>query len=265
MVTRHKQIDWSNDLADSIWFHIGQYLTVHDIHRLTRTCFRLYKLFTSHHFWSYHVRREFGQQVWSRFIQHSDFLINIDENDIGQSCRKPCQSKIVYIQLKQRQRISLAHMSCLSFDGNRNCKLIADPSSLTGHVLAINDSLQLCYSLRIETLFRNMLPGRYDVIWRMKLDLPYMFGETEFVAITQQKLTGQIGFTRWTQEDFLAMYKCFNCDQTNTNLWFYQTMGMVEILGHQPCHVSVSMINEDAIHAKHGVFLDYVELKRRLE
>src|SRR5690606_26108095 len=133
------------------------------------------------------------------------------------------------------------------------------------YVLYIKDSVEFCYSIRIETSFKNILPGKYDVIWRMKLELPYMLGDTEFLAFAEQFNSGEIAYMRWTQDDFLSMYRCFNCDITKTNLWFYQTIGVVEINGDKPCNVYISMINNDSIHAKHGVFLDYVELKLRLE
>ena len=270
MVTRQDHpIDWSTTLNDSLWFHIGQYLTIHDIHRLSRTCSRLQTFFTSHHFWSYLIRQRFGLTTWQRFVRNATPLRSEDDDDAERNhlphSEKPCRSRRIYFQLIQRQCISFADFHHFSFDANRTYRTISDASSLTGHVLAINDSVALCYSLRLETIFRDILPGTYDVIWRMRLELPYMLGATEFIAVVEQVNPGQTAYTRWTQDDFLSMYRCFNCDYTKTNLWFYQTTGTIEVLGPEPCHVHVAMINDDPAHAKHGICLDYVELKRQAE
>jgi len=266
MITEQQhQLDWSIDLIDSLWFHISNYLTINDIHRLSRTCSHLHILFTSNDFWSYLIRRQFGHIIWHRLIKNSSLLPNDNCKNIFDSNNKPCRSKFIYFELIKRKRRSFSELHLFSFDTNRNYTTIADPSSLTGYVLNIKDSIELCYSLHIETIFENILPGKYDVIWRMKLNIPYMLGETEFLAIAEQINPGQIAYMRWTQEDFLSMYRCFNCDMTKTNLWFYQTIGIVEINGDKPCNVYISMTNQDSIHAKLGVLLDYVELKLRLE
>lgn len=266
MVTReeeeehhHHQLDWSIDLIDSIWFHIGNYLNINDIHRLTRTCSHLYRLFISNDFWSYLIRKQYGNIIWYRLIKNSSLFLNDQEN------RKHSRSKLIYFELIKRKRISFADLNRFSLDTNRNYKTLIDPSSLTGYVLYIKDSIELCYLLHIQTIFYNILPGKYDVIWRMKLDLPYILGETEFLAIPEQTKPSQIAYMKWTQEDFLSMYRCFNCDITKTNLWFYQTIGIIEINDDKPCNVHISLINQDSMHAKHGLYLDYVELKLRLE
>ncbi|CAF1232442.1 unnamed protein product [Adineta steineri] len=265
MVTNEQhELDWSIDLIDSVWFYIGSYMSIHDIHRLTRTCYRLHTLFTSNDFWSYLIRKKFGNQVWHRLIKNSSLFID-DENKLFNCITKPCHSKLIYIELMTRKCISFSEFNLFSFDTNRNYTTIADPSSLNGYVLYIKDSLELCYSLHIETIFKNILPGKYDVIWRMKLDIPYIVGDTEFYAAAEQISPGQVAYMRWTQEDFLSMYRCFYCDITKTNLWFYQTIGFVEINGNKPCDVYISMTNYDSLHAKHGIYLDYVELKLRLE
>ena len=268
MVTKQQQqqqhqLDWSIDLIDSLWFHISNYLTINDIHRLSRTCSRLYTLFNNNDFWSYRIRKQFGYSIWYRFVKNS-LLIN-DQNQICHINNRSCRSKLIYIKLIQRRRISFCDFNPFSFDTNRNYITVADSSSLNDYVLYIKDSVEMCYSLHIETLFENVLPGKYDVIWRMKLDAPYMLGETEFFALAEQINPGQTAYMRWTQEDFLAMYKCFHCDITKTNLWFYQSIGIMEINGDKPCDVFISMTNHDSAHAKYGVFLDYVELKLCLE
>ena len=247
----------SQDLTDSVWFHIGDYLTIEDIERLSRTCSHLYQIFTSHDFWSYLIRHRFGSAVWRRFIKDSS--IEPLEN------RPDCRSKLIYSELLQRKTISFTDESQMTFDNNRNYHIRTDLSSFNGQILHIDDSVEFCYSLQIETVFRNVLPGRYDVIWRMKLDLPYILGETDFIAAPEKADRGRYAMTRWTQEDFLTMYRCFHCDLSRSNLWFYQSMGIVEINGHERCDVYVSMVNHDEIHAKHGLYLDFVELKLRLE
>lgn len=252
-------IDWSIDLFDSLWFHIGSHLTLNDIHRLSRTCSHLYRLFTSNDFWSFLIRKEFGQQIWYRLIKNSSLSL--------EHHTKTCRSKFIYVELSKRKQISFSDLDLLILDTNRNYSTIADPSSLNGYVLYLDDSLQLCYAIQIETVFKNILPGKYDVIIRMKLDIPYMFGTTEFFAVAEQDQSGQIAYLRWTQDDFFSMYRCFNCEisLTDTNLWFYQTIGTVEIVGNLPCNIHVSINNQDGISAKHGVYLDYVELKLRIE
>ncbi|CAF3039229.1 unnamed protein product [Rotaria sp. Silwood2] len=264
MVTKQqRQFDWSIDLIESLWFHISNYLTINDIHRLSRTCSHLYTLFTSNDFWSYLIRRQFDYKIWNCSIKNSLVLNN--DNKISNLKNKPCRSKIIYFELIKRKRISFSDFNLFTFDTNRNYTTIADPSSLNGYVLYIKDSIEICYSLHIETLFENILPGKYDVIWRMKLSTPYMLGETEFFAVAEQVNPGRAAYMRWTQDDFLSMYRCFYCDITKTNLWFYQTIGIIEINGNKPCNVFISMTNHDSVHAKHGVYLDYVELKLCLE
>jgi len=264
MVTEQEQLDWSLDLIDSLWFHIGSYLSINDIERLSRTSSRLYELFTNNDFWSYLIQLKFGSAIWRRFIKNSSRLLEIN-NELFQATNKSCRSKLIYSALLKRQCISFGDFDKISLDTNRNYTTIADGSSLNGHVLYIHDSVEFCYSLHIETIFKDILPGRYDVICRMKLDLPYMLGETEFVAIAEQTNPGEIAYTQWTQEDFLSMYRCFNCELTKTNLWFYQRIGIVEVIGSELCNVYVAITNQDPVHAKHGVYLDYIELKLRSE
>ncbi|CAF0771362.1 unnamed protein product [Adineta ricciae] len=255
-----EKLDWSTDLIDSLWFHIGSFLSINDIERLSRTSFRLRTLFTTNDFWSYLIRRQFGSAIWRRFIKNPSILQQ-DDKRLNSSCR----SKLIYSELVKRQCVSFGDFDQINLDTNRNYTTIADSSSFSGHVLYIHDSVEFCYALHIETMFKNILPGRYDVICRMKLDLPYMLGETEFVAIAEQTNPGEIAYTQWTQEDFLSMYRCFNCDLTGTNLWFYQQIGVVEIHGNDLCNVYVSITNQDPIHAKHGVYFDFIELKLRSE
>ena len=250
-------LDWSTELIDSLWFHIGHYLTIDDLQRLSQTCSRLQQLFTGNDFWSHLIRIRFGPAVWRRFIQNSSLLAD--------STSPVCRSKLLYLELLQRKCVSFADIDRISLDTNRNYTTLPDASSLSGQVLQIHDSVEFCYALQIETLFKNILPGRYDVIYRMKLDLPYMLGETEFLAVAEQDQPAEMALTRWTQEDFLSMYRCFHCDHSKSNLWFYQNMGTVEIHGDQPCDVYVSLLNQDSIHAKHGLSLDFVELKLRPE
>jgi hypothetical protein len=254
MTTEQEQPDWSLDLFDSLWFHIGNFLTIEDINRLSQASFRLHELFTSNDFWSHLIRMKFGSAVWRRFIKNPSILFD-----------PSCRSKLIYTELQQRHCISFADFDQISLDTNRNYTTIADSSSFNGNVLYIHDSIEFCYALHIETMFKNILPGRYDVICRMKLDLPYMLGETEFIAVADQTNPGEIAYTKWTEEDFLSMYRCFNCELSNTNLWFYQKIGIVEVNGNERCNVYLSIINQDPIHAKHGVYLDYVELKLRSE
>lgn len=258
--TEHQtQYDWSIDLVDSIWFYVSNYLTINDIHRLSRTCSRLHTLLTTNDFWSYLIRKHFGYKIWNRSLTFTQDRKSSDSNN------KPCRSKLIYFELAKRKCISFSDFNLFSFDTNRNYTIIADPSSLNGHVLYIKDSLEICYSLHIETLFENILPGKYDVIWRMKLNTPYILGETEFFAAAEQANQKGTACMRWTQDDFLSMYLLFYCDVTKTSLWFYQSIGSIEINGDKPCNVFVSMTNHDSIHAKHGVYLDYVELKLCLE
>ncbi|CAF2049154.1 unnamed protein product [Rotaria magnacalcarata] len=265
MVTAHEQPDWSTDLTDSVWFHIGNYLSINDINRLSRTCVHLHTLFTSNDFWSYLIRVKFGTTVWRRFVKNSSILSNEISELASSTDAMTCRSKLIYSQLNKRQCISFADFSKVSFDNNRNYTTFTDSSSLNGEVLYVHDSIEFCYSLHIETTFKNILPGRYDVICRMKLDLPYMLGDTEFVAIAEQTNPSEIAFTRWTQDDFLSMYRCFNYDLSKANLWFYQRIGIVEIQGNERCNIYVSISNQDPTHAKHGLYLDYVELKLRLD
>ena len=264
---RHPTVQWCQDLPESIWFHISQYLTISDIHRLSRTCSRLHTLLSSQHFWSYLIRQKFGQQIWKNFVQNS--LSNFDDLDekLLNFSYFICPAKSIYVQLIKRRRISLTDTEYCLFDHDRSYKNMSDPSSLTGYVLYIRDFLSPSYSLQIRIIFKHMLPGRYDVIWRMKLDFPYILGVTEFIAvvISQCIPASSTAYVRWTQDDFLSMYQCFHCESTKTNLWFYQNMGSLDIAGTRPCDVCVSMINEDDAHAKYGIFLDYVELKRRFD
>lgn len=265
MDTEQEEIDWSTHLTDSIWFHIGNFLSVNDIDRLSRTCSRLNTLFISNDFWSFLIRIKFGAAIWHRFVKNC-LILPDDTNELSlSSTEKSCRSKLFYLELLKRHCISFADFSKISCDNNRNYTTFNDSSSLNGEVLYIHDSIEFCYSLHIETVFKNVLPGHYDVICRMKLDLPYMLGETEFIAVAEQENPGKIAYTRWTQEDFLSMYRCFNCDLTKANLWFYQRIGIVEIHGNERCDVYVSITNQDPTHAKHGLYLDFIELKLRSE
>jgi hypothetical protein len=149
MVPEEQPVDWSTDLLDTLWFQIGTYLTIHDIHRLSRTCSRLHTTFTSNDFWSFLIRRRFGQRLWQRFVKDSSY-----------DHENACRSKFVYCKLLQRHCISFADADHWTLDRNRAYRTVADGTSLNGHVLCINDSIQVCYSLRIETVFEHILPGK---------------------------------------------------------------------------------------------------------
>src|SRR5437764_57729 len=105
MDTKHEQPDWSSDLFDSLWFHIGNFLSIDDIDRLSRASSRLHTLFTSNDFWSYLIRIKFGPTVWRRFIKNSSILPD-ENNELSSMMNKSCRSKLIYSELLQRQCIS---------------------------------------------------------------------------------------------------------------------------------------------------------------
>ncbi len=102
MMTEQEQPDWSSDLFDSLWFHIGHFLTIDDIDRLSQASSRLHTLFTSNDFWSYLIRMKFGSAIWRRFIKNSSILP--DENyELSRSTNKSCRSKLIYSELPKSQ------------------------------------------------------------------------------------------------------------------------------------------------------------------
>ncbi|CAF1667341.1 unnamed protein product, partial [Didymodactylos carnosus] len=92
-------------------------------------------------------------------------------------------SKLIYFYLIDQKRISFINENFVQFDNNHSYIKQNDLTSLNGEVIYIKEIIHWQYGLKINMKFTNILPGIYQIIWRMKLQQPFLIGCTEFLAV----------------------------------------------------------------------------------
>ena len=117
---------------------------------------------------------------------------------------------------------------------------------------------RVCW-LQIDHFFVGVLPGRYSLVWRMKLNGVYIRGQNSRDAIEfrarPEKGCGKELCSKWTKNDLRrAERQHGNCK------WYLQNMGGFEVTALCKVYVEIKgRIN----HWCGGISWDYVELKPR--
>lgn len=130
---------------------------------------------------------------------------------------------------------------------------VRDKESEFGEVIQLH---MVCW-LQIDSLFFGVLPGKYSLVWRMKLDGAFINGQTsreviEFRARPEEGCGKEI-CSKWTKRDLRREEK-----RHGQCKWYLQTMGEFEVTA--TCKVYVE-IKGRMYSWLGGISWDYVELR----
>jgi hypothetical protein len=197
----------------------------------------------------------------------SELKMAIEENTfrqlIGQENKKIVLSKLIYYFLSKRIRLSFAYETFICFDSTRitdahRPKLIPDSTSDFGSI-AILDSKWLA-AIRGE--FRLIIPGRYAIICRMKLNLlrhDQPSDEDQFTGeFTSIPEFGIMSSLEWDQDWFDLHYMINNSTGENSQ-WFEEQMGIITV--YELSTVYFGLRIWQIPYRKYTVMCDYIELK----
>ncbi|CAF1131171.1 unnamed protein product [Adineta steineri] len=201
----------------------------------------------------------------------SQLKMAIDENifrDLIYHQNQTVLSKLIYYYLSKRIRLSFAYETYICFDITRinelcRPKIINDITSDFGSI-AIFDSRWLA-AVRGE--FQSIIPGRYAIICRMKLNLlrceqPSVEDQFtgEFTCIPDYGIMSSL---EWDQEWFDLRYVMNNTNINETNQdncqWFEEQMGIITI--YELSTVYFGLRIWQIPYRKYKIMCDYIELK----
>ena len=161
----------------------------------------------------------------------SQLKMAMNENEFRQLFSPNSSSnlnKIIFWFLSQKIRLSFALNTSVCFDEFQRPKSIDDHQSFYGSV-AILESRWLA-ALRGE--FHSIIPGRYAVICRLKLELLRCEKPSdedqftgEFTCIPEFGLMSSI---EWDQ-DWFDLHYVVNQNQTEKSSWFEEQMGIITV------------------------------------
>jgi hypothetical protein len=156
--------------------------------------------------------------------------------------------KLIYFYLIDRKRTSVVNMGVI----HRNDHYLVeqkDKDSLTGRIIHLQ---QVCW-LEIDGRFEHdIMPGKYEVSWRMKCSTGgvRMWGETEFSVVPSH---GKMLVYEISENDF----RPYALEHGNN--WFIMNMGQIII--YEPSIVLVGIRNWINGNWKSGISWDCIELK----
>ena len=184
------------------------------------------------------------------YVSKKYFLTNVQffQYDEPKNDIKVPFMKLIYFYLIDRKRTAAVNMSVI----HRNYNYLVeqrDRNSLTGRIIHLR---QVCW-LQISGRFEfDIMPGKYEVNWRMKSPTSNvrMGGETEFIVVP---LNGKMLIHRISDNDFR------NHILKHGNRWFELNMGQITIYEHSP--VLVGIRNWKNPDWKSGISWDCIELK----
>ncbi|CAF1015951.1 unnamed protein product [Rotaria sordida] len=156
--------------------------------------------------------------------------------------------KLIYFYLIDRKRTSVVNMYVI----HRNDRYLVeynDKDSLIGRIIRLN---QVCW-LEISGRFEyDIMPGKYEVIWRMKGHSNHVniWGETEFIVVP---LHGKMLIHKISENDFQ------NYTLEHGTHWFSINMGHIII--YELSTVFMGIRNWNNGNWKTGISWDCIELK----
>ncbi|CAF2532447.1 unnamed protein product [Rotaria sp. Silwood2] len=180
---------------------------------------------------------------------------------------KTILSKLIYYYLSKRIRLSFAFGSFVCFDITRITDIhhpnrISDATSDFSSV-AVLDSKWLA-AIRGE--FHSIIPGRYAIICRMKLNLlryEQPSDEDQFTGeFTCIPEFGVMSSYEWNQDWFDLHYVINNSANDNNeqnSQWFEETMGIITV--YELSKVYFGLRIWQIPYRKYTVMCDYIELK----
>ncbi|CAF0916423.1 unnamed protein product [Rotaria sordida] len=155
--------------------------------------------------------------------------------------------KLIYFYLIDCKRYAAVDMDVV----HRNEHYLVekdDIDSLTGRIIHLQSVCWLELTGRFE---HKIMPGKYEVSWRMKGDLHgiRISGETEFIVVPQH---GKLLNYKISEDDF------HNLVLEHENHWFIVKMGQIII--YEPSIILVAIRNWNNPDWKHGLSWDCIEL-----
>jgi hypothetical protein len=284
---------------------ITEYLSVHEVNSLSRTCRTFYTLINNDNFWIHRVRCHFSESIAKLYtydlFQEPEYIETNDEirpsgfdhvrndgeldeaainsathyNDeaIERRCAKMYISKrnflasmqyfqfnepkneleiplmkLIYFYLIDRKRTAAVTLNVVH-RGNSYLTEQFDRDSLTSRVIHLRSVCWLELTGRVQY---NIMPGKYEVIWRMKVHPGEirMPGETEFTVVPSH---GKMLIYKISENDFR------NYSLKYGNHWFIIKMGQIVI--YELSTVLIAIRNWNDRNWKSGVSWDCIELK----
>ncbi|UJR25819.1 hypothetical protein I4U23_007169 [Adineta vaga] len=152
--------------------------------------------------------------------------------------------KLIYFYLIDRKRCSAIDMDT----GDQDAFKTFDADSLTGQIINVREVVRLDITGRFQC---KIMPGKYEVSWRMKgnLNSTKMPGETEFILVPQH---GKLMIYRMMDEDFQSLLLQYD------NSWFLVKMGYILI--YEPSTILIGIRNWNNRFWKKFLQLDCIEL-----
>ena len=220
-------------LPDLAAEHIATFLDGKDLLSLGKTCKFWNKVSQRNIIWKTLVEKRFGREA-----------ISDSRNSQNEYIR-------CYFKLAENKKSATA-FQVLWLNGNYLEK-VKDKESEFGEVIQLNS---VCW-LQIDRFFVGVLPGKYSLVWRMKLDSVYACGMNsqgtiEF-RVRPEKGCGNELSSKWTESDLRRAER-----QHGHGKWYIQTMGDFEVTA--TCKVYVE-IKGRVEYWCGGISWDYAELK----
>jgi hypothetical protein len=156
--------------------------------------------------------------------------------------------KLIYFYLIDRKRTAIVDMDVV----HRNDHYLVeqnDKESLKGRIIYLQ---QVCWLEVTGSFEHNIMPGKYEVIWRMKgrgNDVR-IGGETEFTVVPSH---GKLLIYKISDNDFRTYVL------EHGNQWFSVNMGQIII--YEPSKVLMGIRNWNNGYWKSGISWDCIELK----
>jgi hypothetical protein len=184
------------------------------------------------------------------YVSKDDFVKNVEYfqfNKPKKDLEIPLM-KLIYIYLIDRKRRAAIDMSVI----HRNDRYLVakdDADSLKGRIIYLE---QVCW-LEITGRFEHdIMPGKYEVIWRMKghMNAVRIWGETEFTVVPSH---GKLLIYKISENDFRTYAL------EHRNQWFLVNMGQIII--YEPSTVLMGIRNWNNGNWKSGISWDCIELK----
>lgn len=173
-------------------------------------------------------------------------------------------SKFIYYYLSKRIRLSFAYQTFICFDPTRiteehRPKIIPDSTSDFNSVAV----LDLKWLAAIRGEFQSIMPGRYAIICRMKLDLlryEQPSDEDQFTGeFTCIPEFGIMSSFEWDQDWFDLHYVINNSTNENNSQWFEEQMGIVTV--YELSTVYFGLRIWQIPYRKYTMMCDFIELK----
>jgi hypothetical protein len=200
-----------------------------------------------------------------KFSSHLNMAI--DENifrDLIYHQNKSILSKLIYYYLSKRIRLSFAYETYICFDVTRiseshHPKILNDITSEFGSIAIF----ELKWLAAIRGEFHSIIPGRYAVICRMKLNLlrcEQPSDEDQFTGeFTCIPEFGIMSSFEWDQDWFDLHYVINNNTNQDNSQWFEEQMGIITV--YELSKIYFGLRIWQIPYRKYTLMCDYIELK----